>query len=387
MVSLRRPAEVERISRLLRQSPVVALLGARQVGKTTLAREVARRFHGGPVHFFDLENSRHVTELENPLLALEPLRGLVVLDEIQLRPELFPTLRVLADRARTPARFLVLGSASPELLRQGAETLAGRIAFHELGGFDLAEVGVKKLDRLWSRGGFPRSYLARTEAASVDWRRDFIRTFLERDLPRLGVSIPPRTLERFWTMLAHYHGQLWNGSELAGSLGTSHTTIRSYLDLLTGAYVVDQLKPWSENVGKRVVKSPKIYLTDTGLLHTLLGIDSPRALLQHPKLGASWEGFLIAQITKKLGARPDERFFWATHAGAELDLLLVRGERRRAFEIKRTDTPRITASMRSAIETLRLERLDVVHAGPKSFALASNVRAIAASDLESIGWR
>lgn len=383
MGSLPRRAHLERISQLLRQSPVVALLGARQIGKSTLARELAAQ-RRGPVRFFDLEDTRDVAELESPMLALESLRGLVVLDEIQLRPGLFSTLRVLADRPRTPSRFLVLGSATPELLRQGSETLAGRVAFHELPGFDLSEVGIRNLDRLWFRGGFPRSYLARTHAASNDWRRDFIKTFLARDIPAFGSNIPAATLERFWAMLAHYHGQLWNGSELGRSFGVSHTTVRSYLDLLSGAYVVEQLAPWAENLGKRIVKSPKLYIADSGLAHTLLGIESPRELLRHPKLGASWEGFIIAQIRRRLGARREECFFWATHAGAELDLLVVRGERRLGFEVKRTDAPVVTASMRSALDSLRLERIDVVHAGRRSFPLAPRIRAVAAAELANV---
>lgn len=380
MVWVARKGHLDRVRRLLRHSPVVALLGARQLGKSTLARELARA-HGSAVRFFDLEDSRDVAELESPMLALEPLRGLVVLDEIQLRPGLFPTLRVLADRPRTPARFLVLGSATPELLRQGAETLAGRVAFHELPGFDLSEVGISNLDRLWLRGGFPRSYLARSHTASADWCRDFIKTFLVRDIPSFGTRIPAATLERFWAMLAHHHGQIWNSSELARSFGVSHTTVRSYLDLLSGAYVVEQLQPWAENMGKRIVKSPKLYISDSGLAHALLGIDSPRELFRHPKLGASWEGFVVGQIRRRLGARREECFFWATHGGAELDLLVVRGRHRLGFEVKRTDTPTVTASMRSALESLRLERLDVVHAGPRTFPLAPKIRAVAARDL------
>jgi len=380
MPSIARAAHLARLKLLLRQSPVVALLGARQVGKSTLARALAAE-RRGTVRFFDLEDSRDIAELESPMLTLEPLRGLVVLDEIQLRPNLFPVLRVLADRPRSPARFLVLGSATPELLRQGSETLAGRVAFHELPGFDLDEVGASHLDRLWFRGGFPRSYLARNHSASADWRRDFIKTFLARDIPGFGSSIPAATLERFWAMLAHYHGQLWNGSELGRSFGVSHTTVRSYLDLLTGAYVVEQLPPWAENLGKRVVKSPKLYIADSGLAHSLLGIATPHELQRHPKLGASWEGFIIAQIRRHLAARREECFFWATHAGAELDLLVVRGAQRLGFEVKRTDTPAITASMRSALESLRLERIDVVHAGTRTYPLAPQIRALAARDL------
>lgn len=380
VVAIARSEHLQRVRLLLRRSPVVALLGARQIGKSTLARQLVRE-HRGAVRFFDLEDSRDVAELASPMLALEPLRGLVVLDEVQLRPGLFPTLRVLADRPRTPARFLVLGSATPELLRQGSETLAGRMAFHELAGLDLAEVGVANLERLWFRGGFPRSYLASSHPASGDWRRDFIKTFLMRDVPSFGKAIPPATLERFWAMLAHCHGQTWNGSELGRSFGVSHTTVRSYLDLLAGAYVVDQLQPWVENLGKRLVKSPKVYIADSGLAHGLLGIESPRELLRHPKLGASWEGFIVAQIRRRLGARREECFFWRTHAGAELDLLVVRGRHRLGFEVKRTDAPRVTPSMRSALETLRLERLDVVHAGPRTFAMDRRIRAVAAQEL------
>jgi predicted AAA+ superfamily ATPase len=368
------------VERLLRTSPVVALLGARQVGKTTLARELVRH-RSGPVTFFDLEDPRQLALLEEPTLALEGLRGLIVLDEIQRRPDLFPILRVLADRPRSPARFLVLGSASPDLLRQGSESLAGRIAFHHLTGLDLKETGIKNIDRLWFRGGFPRAYLARSHSESQRWLRDFILTFLERDIPNLGITIPAQTLERFWAMLCHYHGQVWNASEFARSFGVSHTTVRKYLDILTGAFVVFQLRPWAENVGKRVVKSPKVFVTDTGLLHALAGIQSPQELSRHPKLGASWEGFVLAQVIRALGARPDECYFWATHAGAELDLLVVRGRRRLGFEIKRTDTPSVTSSMKVAMQTLQLKALDVIHAGQNTFALAPGIRAIAAKDL------
>ena len=374
-----RSGHLRRVARLLREHPVVAVLGARQVGKTTLARDLGRRRRA--VARFDLEDPRDVARLAEPTLALEGLRGLVVLDEIQRRPDLFPVLRVLADRPRAPARFLVLGSASPELLRQGAETLAGRIAFYELPGFDVAEVGPARLERLWLRGGFPRSFLAASDRASAEWRRDFIRTFIERDLPQLGLGLPPPAVERFWTMLAHYHGQVWNGSEFARSFGVSHVTVRRYLDFLTAAFVVEQVRPWAENVGKRVVKSPKVYVADSGLLHALLGLATAEDVARHPKLGASWEGFLLAQVAARLGARREERFFWATHAGAELDLLVVRGRRRLGFEFKRSDAPRLTPGLRSALETLGLDRLDVVHVGRATFPLAPRVRAVAARDL------
>jgi len=355
---------------------VVAILGARQVGKTTLARRIARSWPGGAT-FFDLEDPTDLARLQDPMLALSPRRGLVVLDEVQRRPGLFPALRVLADRPRRPARFLVLGSASPEMLRQSSESLAGRIAFHELPGFSLEEVGATHHERLWLRGGLPLSYLARSEDRSRSWRRDFVRTFLERDLPQLGVQIAAATLERFWAMLAHYHGQVWSSSEFARSFGVSDVTVRRYLDLLTATFVVRQLRPWSENVGKRQVKSPKVYLTDSGLLHSLLGIQSMMDLERHPKVGASWEGFAIRSVLERLGARWDESYFWATHAGAEIDLLVVRGRTRLGFEIKRTTAPAVTRSMHVALGDLKLRRLDVIHAGAHSFPLAPRIRAVA----------
>ena len=361
---------------LLRASPVVAILGARQVGKTTLARRIARSWPGGAT-FFDLEDPADLARLHDPMLALSPRRGLIVLDEIQRRPGLFPALRVLADRPRRPAHFLVLGSASPEMLRQSSESLAGRIAFHELSGFSLEETGATRRERLWLRGGFPLSYLARSEDRSRSWRRDFVRTFLERDLPQLGVQIPAATLERFWAMLAHYHGQVWSSSEFARSFGVSDVTVRKYLDLLTATFVVRQLRPWSENVGKRQVRSPKVYLADSGLLHSLLGIQSMVDLERHPKVGASWEGFAIGSVVERLRARWDECYFWATHAGAEIDLLVVRGRTRLGFEIKRTTAPNVTRSMHVALGDLKLKRLDVVHPGAHTFALAPRVRALA----------
>lgn len=377
-MDVRRLRHLRRLTLLLRESPVVALLGARQIGKSTLARQLvaARR---GPTTWFDLENPEDLARLADPGLELRPRRGLVVLDEIQRLPNVFPLLRVLADRPRTPARFLVLGSASPELLRQTSETLAGRVAFHELDGFDVGEV--PDLDRLWLRGAFPRSYLARSGAASRRWRDDFLRTFLERDLPGLGSTVAPATLRRFWTMLAHWHGQLWNGAEFGRAFGVAHTTVRRYLDLLTSVFVVRQLPPWHANVAKRQVRSPKVYVGDSGILHALLGLTTREALVSHPKVGASWEGFVVRQITHLLAARPDQCFHWSTHSGAEIDLLVVAGNRRYGFEVKRTEAPRLTASMRSAMETLDLQRLDVVHAGRRLYKLAPRVRALPAAQL------
>jgi len=375
-----RSASVAAVRRRLRESPVVALLGARQVGKTTLARQVAERF-GAPTTRFDLEDPRDLARLADPMLALRAHRGLVVLDEIQRRPDLFPVLRVLVDRRPLPARFLVLGSASPALLRQGAESLAGRIAFHELRPLSLDEVGVTHLERLWRRGGFPRSFISRTEQASDEWRRDFVRTFLERDIPQLGLRIPAAALRRFWEMLAHLHGQILNTSELARAFGVADTTIRRYLETLEATFVVRTLRPHHANIAKRQVKAPKVYVSDSGLLHYLLDVRSQHDLERHPKVGASWEGFLIESVTAHLGCRPEHCFFWATHGGAELDLLVVAGRRKLGFEFKRTTAPRVTPSMRAAVADLGLERLDVIHAGDATFQLQKRIRAVAAARL------
>ena len=377
---LNRTVHRDRLLDLLKQFPVVAILGARQTGKTTLAGEVLCAWKR-PAHAFDLENPFDLGRLADPALALEPLKGLVVLDEIQRVPDLFPLLRVLADRRPIRTRFLVLGSASPEMLRQSNETLAGRIAHYHLDGFSLEEVGIEKHARLWLRGGFPRAFLAASNAKSQTWRRQFVTTFLERDVPQLGIRVGAPALRRFWTMLAHYHGQIWNGSEFGRSFGVSDNTVRTYLDLLTSAFVVRQLQPWHENLKKRQVKSPKVYLADSGILHTLLGLDDLADLESHPKLGASWEGFVISQIAARLELQPDECHFWATHGGAELDLLVVRGRKRWGFEIKRTSAPTITPSMRTAMSDLKLQRLFVVHPGPHSFDLTANIRAVAISTL------
>jgi predicted AAA+ superfamily ATPase len=378
----------QKLQGLLERHPVVGILGARQVGKTTLARQLAARYDG-PVSFFDLEDPTDLARLAEPMLALRNLQGLIVLDEVQRRPDLFPILRVLVDRMERTARFLILGSASPELLQQTSESLAGRIFYYELGGFDLDEVGVAAHEQLWLRGGFPRSFLTETDRASAEWRRGFVRTFLERDLPGLGIQVPPETLRRFWTMIAHYHGQVWNGAELSRAFGVSAMTVRRYLDLLTSALVLRQLPPWYENLGKRQVKSPKVYVADSGLLHTLLNLETQEDVEGHPKVGASWEGFVLRAVVERLGARPEEIFFWATHAGAELDLLVVRGQRRFGFELKRTAAPRLTPSIRTAREDLRLERVDVVYPGEHTFPLAERVRALALprlyEDLDPLG--
>jgi uncharacterized protein len=368
---IERPDLAHQVRRALRTHPVTALYGPRQCGKTTLARQVA---HGKGVESFDLEDPVSQRRLSEPLLALSPLRGLVVIDEVQRRPELFPVLRVLADRRPLPARFLILGSASPDLLRQSSESLAGRVAFVQMGGFNLSEVGVKALRRLWWRGRFPRSFLARSDAESRYWQENFIQTFLERDIRQFGVQATPPALRRLWMMLAHYHGQIWNASELARSLGESHTTVKRHLDILTGALMVRQLQPWHENLGKRQVKSPKIYVRDNGLLHALLGIPSVQFLEGHPKLGASWEGFVLEEILQLVGDR--NAFFWATQSGAELDLLLLLGGQRYGIEVKYSDAPGITKSMRVALSDLGLRRLLVVYPGLDSYDLDETVRVV-----------
>jgi predicted AAA+ superfamily ATPase len=383
-----RESEVRAVRGLLRRHRVVGIVGARQVGKTTLARMVVRGWKSETA-FFDLEHPEDLARLQDPMLALRDLRGLVVIDEVQRLPDLFEVLRVLVDRPRNRARFLVLGSASPELLKQGSETLAGRIVYYELGGFWLEELGVDKHSRLWLRGGLPRSYLARSLKDSHEWRRGFVRTFLERDLPQLGMNINATTMRRFWTMLGHYHGQTWNASEFARSFGVADTTVRGYLDRLTAALVVQQLHPWHENISKRQVRAPKVYVADSGLLHVLLNVRSQSDIEGHPKVGASWEGFVIEQIRRHLKAERDEVFFWATHAGAELDMLVTRGRTRLGFEVKRTTSPRVTPSMKHAVHDLKLRRLDVVHAGDTTFPLAQRIRAVSLSrllmDLEPFG--
>lgn len=371
-----RKRDVKKLVSLLKRYPVVGIIGARQVGKTTLARSLSGHIRSTSF-YFDLENPEDLARLADPMLALKGLKGLAVIDEIQRFPELFPILRVLVDRPKASARFLVLGSASPELLRQGSESLAGRIVYHELGGFSLDDVGIKNYLRLWLRGGFPRSYLASSDTMSEEWRRGFIQTFLERDLPQLGITVRSTTMHRFWSMLSHYHGQIWNASEFGRSFGVADTTVRNYLDLLSSALVVRQLLPWHENISKRQVKSPKVYIADSGLLHTLLGIKTRNDLERHPKIGASWEGFVIEQVIRWMGFRKEDCFFWATHAGAELDLLVVRGQDRLGFEVKLTSSPRVTPSMRSALSDLKLQRLYVIHSGEETFQLERNIQAVA----------
>jgi len=375
-----RDEHVGAILRRLRNFPVVTLLGARQVGKTTLAGMAAKQYRK-PLHRFDLEDPADLARLVDPMLALADLRGLVILDEVQRRPNLFPVLRVLADRKPNPARFLVLGSASPDLLRQSSETLAGRVAYYELPGLSLIEVGVTRLQDLWLRGGFPPAFLARSHADSRLWRENFVQTFLERDLPQLGIRVPAATLGRFWAMLAHWHAQTWNASEFGRSFAVSDNSVRNYLDILTSALVIRQLKPWHANISKRQVKSPKVYIRDSGLLHTLLQIESNTDLERHPKVGASWEGFILEQLVTHLSANSRQIYFWATHGGAELDLFVPRGRRGVGFEIKRTTMPKVTPSINAALDALNLREVVVIHAGDWTFPLGKKVRAVSASRL------
>ena len=366
-----RLADIALVRTALRRSRVAAIIGPRQCGKTTLARQFVPP---GSPNYFDLEDPDSLARLSEPDIALRPLRKLVVIDEVQRRPELFPLLRVLADRRPLPARFLILGSASPELLQQSSETLAGRLETVPLEGFRLADLGAAAQSRHWLRGGFPLAYLARSESDSMAWRQQFLQTFLERDMPQLGVTIPATAMRRFWTMIAHYHGQIWNAAEMARAMALNESTVRRYLDLMTGVFMVRQLPPWFENLGKRQVKAPKVYVRDTGLLHALLGITNRQDLESHPKVGASWEGYAVEEVLKAF--RPDDAYFWATHNGAELDLLLFRNGRRIGIECKRTDAPRLTPSMRIALSDLKLDRLYVLYPGDKAYSLAKNVEVV-----------
>jgi len=374
---IEREALYQQIETALGRSRIAALLGPRQCGKTALARHYAT---GKKTEYFDLEDPTDARRLENPLLALEPLDGLVVIDEIQRKPELFQLLRVLVDRQPLPARFFILGSASPDIIRHSSETLAGRIEFIYMSGFDLEEVGTQHITQLWQRGGFPLSYLAQNNEDSAVWRDNFIHTFLERDLRNFGIESPPAQLHRFWIMLAHIHGQIWNAAQLATSLGLSSMTMRRYLDILQGAYMVRVLPPWHENIKKRQVKSPKVYIQDSGLFHSLIEIRDPRTLLRHPALGASWEGFALDQIVRHFQVRTP--YFWATHAGAELDLFFTIDGKRYGFEFKYSDAPGTTHSMHIALKELQMEHLFVIYPGLKAYPLQENMTAVPLSQIE-----
>jgi predicted AAA+ superfamily ATPase len=351
---------------------ITALLGPRQCGKTTLARS----FDVPRGHYFDLEDPADAARLQNARDVLGTLEGLIIIDEFQRKPDLLPVLRVLADRPDRPARFLILGSASPSLAKGASESLAGRVHFISMSGLDCREVGVATRDRLWFRGGFPESYLAATDEVSRQWRRSFIQTFLRQDIPSLGLSIPAEKLHRFWMMAAHYHGQVWNSSAIAASLSISHPTARNYLDILAGAFVMRQLQPWLPNLKKRLVKSPKVYLRDSGLLHTLLQIEDLPSLQGNPRFGASWEGFALEQVCAVLEIEPEDAYFWATQAGAEIDLVVRRGGRLYGFEFKVSEQPTATRSMAIALSDLGLEKIYVVHPGEISFPLSEKIEAL-----------
>jgi uncharacterized protein len=365
---IQRPAYLQQLNKALKRSPVTALLGPRQCGKTTLARMLQER---EKADYFDLESQPDLRRLQNPELMLGSLQGLVILDEIQEMPELFKVLRVLVDRPKNRTRFLMLGSASPDIIRNVSESLAGRVEFVELSGFTLTETGSASLDDLWLRGGFPRSFLANGEDESWSWREGFIRTFLNRDIPQLGISIAAPAMHRFWTMLAHYHGQIWKAADLSRSLGLSDKTVRSYLDILTGTFLIRQLLPWHENIGKRQVKAPKIYFRDTGLLHSLLTIPDRHTLLGHPKVGASWEGLALEQVLQTV--KPPQAFFWATHNGAELDLFFLLRGRRYGMEFKFVEAPKVTKSMHIALEDLHLNRLWIVYPGRQRYPVDEKI--------------
>ncbi|MCH7731995.1 MAG: ATP-binding protein [Candidatus Marinimicrobia bacterium] len=359
----------------LSRSVIVSILGPRQCGKTTLAKIIAEKIECLPGRqtgeYFDLEHPAALSRLANPLLTLESLEGLIIIDEIQRMPDLFPILRVLADRDPSPARFLLLGSASPDLVKKSSETLAGRVEFVHMSGFDQNEVGYDSYKDLWMRGGFPRSFLAENIENSYAWRENFIQTFLERDLGQMGIQVTTQVMQRFWFMLAHYHGQIWNSSEVARSLGVSYMTTQRHLDILTEAYMIRQLQPWFENIGKRQVKSPKIFIRDSGLLHTLIGIKSMSDLQSHPKYGASWEGFVIEQILSTY--RDRTCYFWRTHTGAEIDLLLFRNGKRIGFEMKCADAPTMTKSIHIALQDVNLDHLYVIYPGKETYQLHEKV--------------
>lgn len=379
---LSRPDYLQRLTVAANRSPIVAILGPRQVGKTTLARLFIQERQ---TTYFDLESQPDIRRLQNPELALGALTGIVVIDEIQVMPELFAVLKVLVDRPQSHAQFLILGSASPDIVKNVAETLAGRVEFIELAGFGLGEVGAARWEELWVRGGFPRSFLANTDEDSAAWREGLVRTFLERDIPQLGIAIPAPAMRRFWTMLAHFHGQTWNASALAQAMGLSDKTVRSYLDILTGTFMVRQLQPWHANISKRQVKAPKIYLRDAGILHSLLDLPDRHSLLAHPRVGASWEGFALEQILQVV--EPTQAYFWAVHAAAELDLLFFYRGRHYGIEVKFNEAPSITRSMQTALDDLELHHLWVVYPGSHSYPVSDSISVLAIQDVISLPGR
>jgi len=381
-MEIQRTPELELLKKLFKGNPIIAILGPRQCGKTTLSRQFSSQLSSS-ITAFDLENPRDTQRLQDPLLALEGVKGLVIIDEIQRRPDLFPVLRVLSDRS-TKTKYLILGSASRDLIRQSSESLAGRISYLEIGGFSLKHVGVQRIERLWVRGGFPRSFLASGEASSYQWRQDFIATFLERDIPQLGIKIPAKSLGRFWGMLAHYHGQIFNASEIGRSLGVSDHTAQRYLDLLSGTFMLRQLRPWYYNTKKRIIKRPKIYFRDTGILHALLSLEDKEDVLSHPKLGASWEGFALEEAIRYLQLRENEAFFWGVHTGAELDLVFEKKGKLYGIEVKYSEAPSLTPSMRFALTELSLKHLWVVYPGKEEYSLNRSITVVPLASLDRV---
>ncbi len=380
---MERKIYLEKIITQFRVHSVCAILGPRQVGKTTLAKIYAEKFPKDSVLFFDLENPFDLAKLENPMLVLSKLSyPLIVIDEIQRKPDLFPILRVLVDNPSNKTKFLVLGSASRDLIRQSSETLAGRIGYIELAPFSLAETN--NIEKLWIRGGFPRSYLAEKDEESFLWRQAYILTFLERDIPNLGFQIPPEQMRRFWLMLVHFHGQIFCASEIGRSLGISDHAVRKYLDIFVGTFMIRILSPWFENLGKRQVKSPKIYFRDSGILHALMGIAKESELHLHPKLGSLWEGFALEEVIRHFQATSEECYFWATQSGAELDLLILKNGKKLGFECKYSEKIKITPSMRIAMDDLHLDHLYIIYPGKDSFPLAENMTALPLECLEKI---
>jgi len=381
-MEIKRVKELKLLKERLKENPVVAILGPRQCGKTTLSKQFSRNV-SEEVHFFDLEDPRHLARLENPTLALENLKGFIVIDEIQRKPDLFPVLRVLVDK-NSSAKYIVLGRASRDLIVQSSESLAGRISYIEMGGFSIEHLSaVADIKKLWIRGGFPRSFLAGSEQSSFQWRQDFVTTFLERDIPNLGIKIPARTLRQFWMMLAHYHGQIFNASEIGRSLSISDNTARRYLDLLSGTFVVRQLQPWYYNTKKRIVKRPKMYFRDSGILHALLSLDNYSAVTTYPKLGASWEGFAIQQAIEHLNLREEETFFWAVHTGAELDLVFTKKGKRWGIEVKYDEAPRLTKSMKFAMSELSLSHLWIIYPGTENYPLDKNISVVSIEKIQN----
>ena len=384
-MEIKRIKELEMLTQRIKEFPAVAILGPRQCGKTTLARQFVKQYDKSKVHFFDLEDPLDLAKLENPTLTLQNLKDFIIIDEIQRRPELFPALRVLIDKNKK-SKYIILGSASSELISQSSETLAGRISYMELGGFSLELFPSEDIQKLWIRGGFPRSFMAKNNTLSFQWRKDFITTFLEKDIPNLGIRIPATSLRRFWLMLSHYHGQIFNASEIGKSLGASDTTVRRYLDILSGTFIIRQLQPWFYNTKKRLVKRPKIYFRDSGIFHSLMSLENYNDVISHPKLGASWEGFALEQIIQHLNLKEDEIFFWAAHTGAELDLLFNRKGKAWGIEIKYSEAPKLTKSMGSAISELSLSHLWVIYPGKDNYKLDKNISVISLKSLPSIAF-